>query len=635
MKRLALPISLLTLLACIAIPLLANFEKFGAQRGAAPQGWRKFNWPQKKEVLLEHYAPTKEELSLIDNALPAEATAKPKKSRRILLFYKCNFPHTSIATGIAAFEKLASKTGAYSLDLTDDPTQFTTENLANYDAILLNNSVGWETFLNDEQRDAFLEFLKSGKGLIGIHAAADACKEWTPGAEAIGGVFKSHPWTAKGTWALNLESPLHPLNAAWDGNGAYLRDEIYHYRPGSFSRERSRVLLSLDLSQERNFVGQGFYKRAGKDADPKGDYPVAWIHEFGQGRVFYSNLGHNNTTYWNPKVLHHYLDGIQYALGDLDADATPSAQLNNTFVKSAPVKKIIFLAGRPSHRSGHHEFRAGSLLLANRLNAQTDLPINAHVISGWPKDDSVLNDAAAIIIYCDSDSVVRNHYKRLMELSNQGTGLLFMHYGVHPKKPKDGRDFYHPTIGGFMETGLSVNPHWVADLTAKEGHPISRGIDQPIKVLDEFYYNMNFAKGAFPLATAIPNEKKLKPINLWNKNGPAGFGKPQSLLWGFEKPDGTRGAGYTGGHYHQNWAIDGIRTLILNTIVWTAGLEVPEKGVNSKKVTEEELNANLDQKGTILKITLPLHSPDELIKPMLLEHKNPNRPTRKKQPKNN
>ncbi|MEN8695476.1 MAG: ThuA domain-containing protein [Akkermansiaceae bacterium] len=629
MKRPALFLALITVSAFIAIPVLANLEKSGAPRGPAPKGWTKFDWPQKKEILLNHYAPTKKELALIDQAIPANPTMKPKKARKVLLFYRCNYPHSSIATGIATFQKIAAKTSAYSVDITDDPAKFTTANLANYDAVLLNNSVDWETFMNKNQRGALMEFLKSGKGLIGIHAASDACKNWEIGAEAIGGVFQSHPWTAGGTWAFQVESPLHPLNTAWGGKGDLIRDEIYHYRPGTFTRERSRVLLSLDMSKDRNLVGKGFSNRLKKDTDPKGDYPIAWIHEVGQGRVFYSNFGHNNTTYWNPKVVQHYLDGIQYALGDLPADATPSAQLKSVLTKEAPTKKIFFLAGKKSHASGDHEFHAGSILLANRLNAQTDLPIQAEVISGWPKNDSVLDGAASIVIFCDSDSVVRKKYDRLMELSNQGTGLLFMHYGVHPKKPEDGKKYYLPTIGGFMETGLSVNPHWVADLTAAPGHPVSRGVEKPIKVLDEFYYNMRFADKAIPLATAIPDEKKLKPINLWNKNGPAGFGKPQTLLWGFEKPDGTRGAGYTGGHYHRNWAIDGVRTMILNTIAWTAGLEVPQGGVKSDKVSEEEINANLDEKPKMKRIKLPLQSPDELIKPMLPKPKKDTKATRK------
>ena len=182
-----------------------------------------------------------------------------------------------------------------------------------------------------------------------------------------------------------------------------------------------------------------------------------------------------------------------------------------------------------------------------------------------------------------------------MELSKHGTGLFFMHYGVHPRKREDGRNYYLPTIGGFMESGFSVNPHWVADIKVASDHPIRRGCEKPIKVVDEFYYNMRFADKVIPLATAIPNKDKMKTINLWNENGPAGFGKPQSLLWGFEQKSGVRGAGYTGGHYHRNWANDGIRTMITNTIVWITGLDVPEGGLKYKTHSEDEIHAHLAQ----------------------------------------
>jgi hypothetical protein len=86
-------------------------------------------------------------------------------------------------------------------------------------------------------------------------------------------------------------------------------------------------------------------------------------------------------------------------------------------------------------------------------------------------------------------------------------------------------------------------------------------------------------------------------INLWNEHGVAGLDKPQTLMWGVQRQDGGRGVGFTGGHYHRNWAVDGFRTLALNAIVWVAGLEVPVAGVASTPLTEEELNANLDDKG--------------------------------------
>jgi len=598
---------LLALVPVIAIPVLGQLSKDGSQRKAPPKGWTKFEWAQKKDILLKHFAPTTEELAAIDKALPTKLSVEPKNPRRILLFYKCDYPHSSIATGIAAFEKMGQATKAFAVDSTDNPEKFSAQNLAQYDAILLNNSVGYETFLNETQRQALLDFVKSGKGLIGIHAAADACKEWKPGADLMGGVFECHPWTSKGTWALKVESPLHPLNTAFGETGDFINDEIYHYRNGSFSTDRSRVLLSLDMEQPRNFLGSGLQQKNAGVIAKENDYPVAWLHQHGKGRVFYSNLGHNHSTYWNPKVLQHYLDGIQYALGDLEADATPSGKLSLITIAPAPAKRIVFLAGRPSHKSGDHEFRAGCLLLAKALNTQSDLPVKAEVISGWPKDDTVLDDAAALVIYCDSDSVHREQYKRLMELHEEGTGIFFMHYGVHPKKPEDGKNYYLPTVGGFMESGFSVNPKWAADLNVNSDHPVRRGCEEPVPVYDEWYYSLRFAKNVIPLITAIPTKDNMVAgSNLWNENATKNYGQPQNLVWGYENFDGTRGGGFTGGHYHRNWVIDGYRKMILNTIVWIAGMDVPEGGVKSEKITEEQINANLDQKENMTRIKLPL-----------------------------
>ena len=100
------------------------------------------------------------------------------------------------------------------------------------------------------------------------------------------------------------------------------------------------------------------------------------------------------------------------------------------------------------------------------------------------------------------------------------------------------------------------------------------------------------------LVTATPTKPRIKRIiNLWNENGVNGIGKPQTLMWGIERKDGGRGVGFTGGHYHRNWAVDGFRQIVLNTIVWTAGMEVPAGGVKSRSLTEDELNAKLDKYG--------------------------------------
>jgi putative membrane-bound dehydrogenase-like protein len=268
--------------------------------------------------------------------------------------------------------------------------------------------------------------------------------------------------------------------------------------------------------------------------------------------------------------------------------------------------KIVFLAGSPSHGPGEHEFRAGCMLLAEALN-DSGLDIQAEVHSGWPSDESVLDGAKALIIYADGTSVVGKGWKKVDQMAKSGVGLMFMHYAVHPTK-EQGDEYYRPWIGGAFEDGFSVNPHWVADLEVLPKHPVSRGVGSLVEAYDEFYYNMRFmAERAkvVDIVTAVPDRERMKKyINLWNEHGVAGLGKRQTLMWGIERPDGGRGVGFTGGHYHRNWSVDGFRTIVLNALVWTAGLEVPEGGVKSKPLTEDELNANLDAKGAAVRLKL-------------------------------
>ncbi|MSU35724.1 MAG: c-type cytochrome [Pedosphaera sp.] len=272
--------------------------------------------------------------------------------------------------------------------------------------------------------------------------------------------------------------------------------------------------------------------------------------------------------------------------------------------------RVVFLAGGRSHGPGEHEFNAGCQLLARVLNEQSGLDVQATVIQGWPKDESVLDGIRALVIYADGTSVVGKGWAKVDSLAAKGVGILFMHYAVHPS-PEEGEKYYRPWIGGAFEEGWSVNPHWVADMKALPNHPVSRGVTPLVQAYDEFYYNMRFPKDrakVLDLVTAVPTRERVKRyINLWNENGVAGLDRTQTLMWGIERPDGGRGVGFTGGHYHRNWAVDGFRTLALNAIVWTAGIEVPMSGVKSRAVSEDELNANLDDKGPVKpRLTLPL-----------------------------
>ena len=273
-------------------------------------------------------------------------------------------------------------------------------------------------------------------------------------------------------------------------------------------------------------------------------------------------------------------------------------------------KKIVFIAGAKSHASGDHEFRAGCMLLAKALNEQSGLPVKAEVVGPkWGENKSVMDGADAVVVYCDATSAIKNDLEYLDGLAKKGVGLMFMHYAVHPSA-EVGEKYYRPWIGGAMENDWSVNPHWLAELKVMPGHEISKGVPEKFESYDEFYYNMRFLKDrtkVLDLVTATPTrERMVRYINMWNWHGAEGMDKPQALMWGRERENGGRGVGFTGGHYHRNWGLDGFRTVVLNAIVWSAGMEVPDGGVKSDNVTEDALNENLDDYGDKMKrVKLP------------------------------
>jgi len=271
----------------------------------------------------------------------------------------------------------------------------------------------------------------------------------------------------------------------------------------------------------------------------------------------------------------------------------------------AAEKKIVLIAGGPSHGPGEHEFRAGCLLLQSCLDKVSG--INSVVYTnGWPQEASAFDGADAIIIYSDGGgghpAIQRDRLKVLGALMNKGIGLGCIHYAVELPKDKGGPEFLQ-WIGGYFETYWSVNPHWVADFTSFPNHPITRGV-KPFKINDEWYYHMRFPdsmQNVTPILTAIPPEStRGKP----GANDPHGGnpevqkhkGEPEHVMWAIQRPDGGRGFGFTGAHFHKNWAEENFRKTVLNATLWIAKMDVPPDGVQSS-VTPQQLTANLDAKG--------------------------------------
>ena len=244
---------------------------------------------------------------------------KPKKARKVLIYSKTTgFRHTSIELAADVLKLLGEQSGAYTSTHTEDAEMINDAELAKYDVILMLSTTN-NPIKSAEQSAAFEKFMASNKGLVGIHAATDCHKDWPEYLEAMGGIFDGHPWGAGSTVTLYNEGLDHPC-CKHVPQGYKIRDEIYQYKDDEhFTRDKMRVLLSLDLS------GENMMKRNMKRKD--NDYAVSWLRSYTGSRVFYTNLGHNEATYFDKVALQHMLSGIQYACGDLEADATPSAKL--------------------------------------------------------------------------------------------------------------------------------------------------------------------------------------------------------------------------------------------------------------------------------------------------------------------
>lgn len=275
--------------------------------------------------------------------------------------------------------------------------------------------------------------------------------------------------------------------------------------------------------------------------------------------------------------------------------------------------KLVLIAGKPSHPPGMHEFRAGTRLLAKCLQESGIEVVLGEM--GWVADESVFKDADAVVIYSDGGgkhpAVQENHLDTLRALVAKGVGFGCMHYGVEVLADNGGAEF-KSWIGGYYENAFSCNPIWEPNFTKFPEHPITRGV-QPFQIQDEWYMNMRF-RPAFgegiepsedagtsfvPILVAAPSDATRDGPYVAPK-GPyphiqAQKGQAETMMWAVERPDGGRGFGFTGGHFHLNWGNDNVRKLLLNTLLWVSKADVPANGVVSK-ITDEDLKQNLDDK---------------------------------------
>lgn len=363
----------------------------------------------------QNQTPKQSDVEAMEAALPSSAPAKPERSRKVLVLSKAaGFVHSCIPLAAKTVQEMGDRTGAWSTTITYDSASITADNLKQYDLVFLNNTTG--AFLDDPdpsvtaaRKEALLDFVRSGKGLAGIHAAGDSYHEaqgaaggmgpllapavmnaadtnhdgklsadelshfsdklfdsmdtkktgqlsdsdlrahllfaifrsgatgggpkmptkgrqgpdpqvgtWPEFNKMIGGYFKFH-WLDPQHIVYKIDDPNSPLTSMFRGEPFAINDETYTFGIRSWSRHNLHVLTSIDYSKmsEADKLKEDYPR-------PDHDYGLSWIRREGQGRVFYEAHGHDEKVYANKIMLEHVLAGIQYALGDLKADDSPS-----------------------------------------------------------------------------------------------------------------------------------------------------------------------------------------------------------------------------------------------------------------------------------------------------------------------
>ena len=426
------------------------------------------------------------------------------------------------------------------VDVVETPEFLASEKLADYNVAVLH-FMNWETpDPGEKARKNLVDFTRKGGGLVAVHFACGAFQGWPEFEKLIGRVYdpKLRGHDPHGAYEVRIVDANHPITRGL--KSFETTDELYTCLAG-------QVPIRVLAASKSKVDGK--------------DYPMAFVLQYGKGRVFHSPLGHDVQAF-GPAVGELFRRGTAWAAGLMPVVGTEP-------------KKIAFLAGKPSHGDDCHEWYKDVEFVKRWLQEATNIePPQIDIYhDGWPQDASVLDGVDAIVFFADGREhhplAVPGRIEKMRELAKKGKGTVFLHYSVDP--PQGGYNDLLNWMGGSYEVGLSQNPINVAKVApAPNGHPITHGCGGYIAE-DEWYFDIRLR----------PNDANVVPV-LTGKLPPR---DPQDkvLSWAYTRPDGGRGFGFTGGHFHENWHIESFRTMVLNGIVWTAGMEVPPEGVASMR----------------------------------------------------
>ena len=455
------------------------------------------------------------------------------------------------------------------------------------------------------------ELMSKGVGFGTCHYGVEVEKD-KGGPEFLawqGGYFETY-WSVNPTWPATFTAfPDHPV--ARGVKPFTVNDEwYYHMRFADGMKGVTPILTAVPPERTRGKPGANETHGGNPEVQKHAGEPehMMWTYDrpnggrgFGiTGAHFHKNWGDDN---FRKVVLNAlvWMTGLEVPAGGVASTVTADELMENLDPKNPPKRKIVLIAGKPSHPPGMHEFRAGSLLLQSCLAKLPNVTVSVYS-NGWPEDPKAFDGANAVVIYADGGAghpaIKGDHAKILSELARKKVGLGFMHYGVEIPSTNGGPQFLD-WVGGYYEHQYSVNPMWSPEFRMFANHPITRGV-QPFSTRDEWYFNIRWREdkqNVTPILVATPSDEVRQGSYVYPK-GPYphivdASGRAETMMWAYERPDGGRGFGFTGGHTHANWGNPNQRKVVLNALVWLARADVPKDGVESA-VTDEQLAANLD-----------------------------------------
>jgi len=409
--------------------------------------------------------------------------------------------------------------------------------------------------ISETSRANFLKLLARGVGLVCMHHAVAAYPDWIEYEKIIGATYSLKKglvrngmkymrpvWKHGVDFNVHIEDKSHPITSGM--SDFKIHDESYKgwvYHPGS------HLLLSTDRKLN--------------------NYRLAWTRFYGKkkSRVFFIQLGHGSGAFENKDYQRLIARGIRWAGGRLPAGP------------GADSRKIVFLWSK-----GHHPNAESSRLLARCLSEAVNAPdIKTEVHENWPADESALNEAAAVVLYCEGTNkkgkphpiLTPGRMKTLTALQAGGLGVVMVHYSLYGTRDVEAPKMLE-WVGAYYDFEGYGSAHKVSRKPlncspVSPDHPISRGWKKFTLKENEIYHNLKFTEGdpVVPILTA--------PLT------PGGKGSANVIAWALAPASGGRGFGFGGGHFVSIWKNEDCRRMTLNGILWAAKIQVPFDGIQT------------------------------------------------------